>query len=83
VLYPFAGHRSKPDIHWNYARHATVYHNGCIWEVREDEPCAWLIFVHELNEPVHRITSGGWPEALRWIAGRRRSWTGGRKGGNP
>jgi hypothetical protein len=73
MFYPFAGHRSDPDIQWNNERHATVYCNGRIWEVREDETCDWLIFIRERAEPVHRITSGGCSEAFRWIAGRPRS----------
>jgi hypothetical protein len=80
---PFAGHRSVPDIHWNDPRHATVYHNGRIWEVREDEACDWLIFVSDQTEPVHRITSGACSEAIRWIASRPRSWTLVKKGGMP
>jgi hypothetical protein len=73
MFHPFAGHRVKPDIHWNDERHATVYCGGRIWEVREDEASDWLIFVRERTEPVHRITSGGCSEAFRWIAGRPRS----------
>ena len=72
MRYPFAGHSSNPDIYWNDERHATVYHNGRIWEVREDEASDWLILVRERTEPVHRITSGGSSEAFRWIAGRTR-----------
>jgi hypothetical protein len=73
MFYPFAGHRANPDVQWSTERHATVYHSGRIWEVREDATCDWLIFIGERTEPVHRITSGGCSEAFRWIAGRPRS----------
>jgi hypothetical protein len=73
MSYPFAGHRANPDIRWNNERHATVYYNGRIWEVRKDETRDWLIFIRERTEAVHRITSGGCSEAFRWIAGRPRS----------
>ena len=83
MFYPFGGRRGAPDVHWNDERHATVYYNGRIWEVQEDEACDWLIFVSERTEPVHRIMSGGCSEAFRWIAGRPRSWTIVNKGGMP
>ena len=88
MFYPFTEPRGAPDIHWNDERHATVYYNGRVWEVREDEACDWLIFVREPTEPVHRITSVGWSEAIRWIAGRLRGWpppcwTAGENGGTP
>jgi hypothetical protein len=73
MFYPHSEQRSSPDILWNDDRHATVFYNGRIWEVREDEASDWLIFVGERTEPVHRITSGGCSEAFRWIAGRPRS----------
>jgi hypothetical protein len=73
MFYSFADHRANPDILWNDERHATVYYLGRIWEVREDEASDWLIFVSGRTEPVHRITSGGYSEAFRWIAGRPRS----------
>jgi hypothetical protein len=82
MFYPFAGNRSNPDIHWHDDRHATVYHNGRIWELHQDEASDWLIFVQELTEPVYRIASGGYSEAFRWIAGRPRFWTVGNRGGN-
>jgi hypothetical protein len=83
MFHPFAGHRGALDIHWNDDRHATVYYNGRIWQVREDEAYDWLIFVSEWTQPVHRITSGGYSEAFRWITGRPPSWTVSKKGGNP
>jgi hypothetical protein len=68
----YAGRKRTLDIHWNDPRHATVFFNGRIWEVREDEASDWLIFVSRLPDPVRRITSGGCSEAFRWIAGRPR-----------
>jgi hypothetical protein len=70
---PFRGRRGAPDIEWNDERHATVYYNGRIWEVQEDQASDWLIFVRDRTEPVQRITSGGCSEAVRWIADRPRS----------
>ena len=64
---------AAPDIHWDDERHATVYYHGRIWEAREDELSDWLIFVRGRAEPVHRITSGGYSAAFRWIAGLPRS----------
>jgi hypothetical protein len=83
VFHPFAEHRGNPDIHWDDPRHATVYHNGRIWKVREDEACDWLIFVTGRADPVHRVTSGGCSEAFRWIASRPPSWTAARRGRTP
>jgi hypothetical protein len=70
MFYRFAEHRGSPDIHWNGERHATVYYNGRIWEVREYASSDWLIFLRKRAGPIHRITSGGCWEAFRWIAGR-------------
>jgi hypothetical protein len=68
-----AGPRPTPDIHWNDDRHATVFHNGRVWDVREDEASDWWVFLSGRPAPVHRITSGGCSEAFRWIAGRPRA----------
>jgi hypothetical protein len=73
MFYYFEERRGAPDIRWDNEQHATVYHNGRIWEVREDEASDWLIFIRERAEPVHRIRSGGYSEAVRWIASRPRS----------
>jgi hypothetical protein len=73
MFYPHSEQRPNPDVLWRDDRHATVFYNGRIWEVREDEASDWLIFVGERAEPVHCITSGGCSEAFRWIAGRPRS----------
>jgi hypothetical protein len=83
MFYRFSEHKGVPDVRWNDDRHATVYHKGRVWEVREDEASDWLVFVRERAEPVHRITSGGCSEAFRWIAGRPRGWAPVKKGGNP
>jgi len=72
---PYAVPSRDLDIHWNDERHATVYHSGRIWEVREDGAFDWLIFVSEGTVPVQRITSGGCSEAFRWIAGRPWGWS--------
>jgi hypothetical protein len=74
MCYPSAEYRGVPEIDWNDERHATVYYNGRIWEVKEDEARDWLIFVRERPEAVQRITSGGCSEAIRWIVGRPRCW---------
>jgi hypothetical protein len=73
MYHPHAGPRPTPDVHWNDDRHATVFYNGRVWEVREDAARDWWIFVSERPAPVHRVTSGGSSEALRWIAGRPRA----------
>jgi hypothetical protein len=82
VFYPFARHGRNPDVQWHDERHATVFYNGRVWQVQEDEAHDWLIFVREGTKPVHRITSGGCSEAFRWIAGRPPSWTAAKKGGD-
>ena len=74
MSYPSAEHRGVPDIFWSHERHATVYYNGRIWEVQEDDARDWLIFVTERADPVHRVTSGGCSEAIRWIVGRPQRW---------